>query len=106
MTSATTTLQAGVQASWELDLFGANRLASEAAQARLDSAQAASHDARVLVAAEVAGRYFDQRACEQQHRIAQAVREVEQALVALQSTGERAAGGGWTSAAASAPARP
>jgi multidrug efflux system outer membrane protein len=70
MTSATTTLQAGVQASWELDLFGANRLASDAARARLDSAQAAWHDARVLVAAEVAGRYYDQRACEQQYRIA------------------------------------
>ncbi len=70
-TPTTTTLQAGVAASWEIDLFGANRLASDAAQARLDSAQAAWHDARVLVAAEVASRYFGQRACEQQRRIAQ-----------------------------------
>lgn len=64
-------LQAGVQASWELDLFGANRLASEAAQARLESTQAQWHDARVSVAAEVANRYFDQRACEQQASITQ-----------------------------------
>lgn len=69
---ATTTLQAGVSASWEIDVFGANRLASQAAQARLDGAQAAWHDARVLVAAEVASRYFNQRACEQQRRIAEA----------------------------------
>lgn len=66
------TVQAGIQASWEIDLFGANRLASDAAQARLDSAQAAWHDARVLVAAEVANRYFSQRACVQQTRIADA----------------------------------
>ncbi|MCB2007390.1 MAG: efflux transporter outer membrane subunit [Rhodoferax sp.] len=68
----TTTLQAGLAASWEIDVFGANRLASEAAQARLDRAEAAWHDARVLVAAEVASRYFNQRACEQKRRIAQA----------------------------------
>lgn len=71
-TPATTSLAAGVSASWEIDVFGANRLASEAAQARLASAQATWHDARVLVAAEVASRYFGQRACEQQRRIAQA----------------------------------
>jgi len=69
---AGTSLQAGVQASWEFDLFGGKRLATDAAQARLDSAQAAWHDARVLVAAEVASRYFGQRACEQQRRIAAA----------------------------------
>ncbi len=65
-TPVASNLQAGVLASWELDLFGANRLASEAAQARLESDQAQWHDARVTVAAEVANRYFDQRACEQQ----------------------------------------
>lgn len=70
--AAGTSLQAGVSASWEFDLFGGKQLASDAAQARLDSAQAAWHDARVLVAAEVASRYFGQRACEQQRRIAEA----------------------------------
>lgn len=71
-TPATTAVQAGVTASWEVDVFGANRLAREAAQARLDSAQALWHDARVLVAAELASRYFSQRACEQQRLIAEA----------------------------------
>jgi multidrug efflux system outer membrane protein len=65
-----TSVLAGVQASWELDLFGVNRMAKDAAQARLDSAQAAWHDARVLVAAEVASHYFGRRACEQRRRIA------------------------------------
>jgi len=65
-TPVTSSVQASLQASWEIDLFGANRLAEDAAQARLDSAQASWHDARVLVAAEVASRYFGQRACEQQ----------------------------------------
>ena len=65
-----TTVQAGLQASWEIDLFGANRLGSGAAQARLESAQAQWHDARVSVAAEVASRYYAQRACEQHATIA------------------------------------
>ena len=41
----------GLQAGWELDLFGANRAARDAAQARLEGAQAGWHDARVAVAA-------------------------------------------------------
>ena len=60
------TVQAGLQAGWEIDLFGANRAASNAAQARLDGAQAQWHDARVSVAAEVATRYIDLRSCELQ----------------------------------------
>ena len=56
----------GVQAGWELDLFGGRRAARDAAQARVDGAQAAWHDARVSVAAEVAGTYIDLRACEAQ----------------------------------------
>ncbi len=62
----TTNLGAGVQASWELDLFGGRRAAREAAQARTDGAQAAWHDARVAVAAEVATSYTGLRACEAQ----------------------------------------
>lgn len=62
---AGTTVQAGLQASWEADLFGANRAASNAAQARLAGASASWHDARVAVAAEVANQYYSLRACEQ-----------------------------------------
>ncbi len=64
--------QGAAQASWELDLFGVNRLAKEAAQSRLAGAEAGWHAARVSVAAEVAGQYYHLRACRQQLRIAQA----------------------------------
>lgn len=53
-----------LQASWELDLFGANRAGLSAADARLASSQAGWHDARVSVAAEVARNYVELRACE------------------------------------------
>jgi len=62
----TTTASAGVQASWELDLFGGRRAARDAAQARAEGAQVAWHDARVAVAAEVATSYTALRACEAQ----------------------------------------
>lgn len=60
------TASVGLQAAWELDLFGARRAARDAAQARLDGAEAAWHDARVSVAAEVATIYTSLRACEAQ----------------------------------------
>ena len=60
-----TTSQAAVQTAWEIDVFGANRATRDAAQARLDSAHAGWHDARVSVAAEVANQYYTLRACEQ-----------------------------------------
>ena len=66
-----TSIGANFQTSWEIDIFGANGLASEAALARLEGAQAQWHDARVAVAAEIANLYFDQRACEKQLVIAQ-----------------------------------
>jgi NodT family efflux transporter outer membrane factor (OMF) lipoprotein len=61
-----TTTQAGLQSAWELDLFGAARSARDAAQARLEGAQATWHDARVSVAAEVGSAYLSLRACEAQ----------------------------------------
>ena len=59
-----TTLQAGLQAAWEIDLFGGNRANLDAAQARLDGAEAQWHDARVSVAAEVANQYLALRSCQ------------------------------------------
>ena len=56
----------GLQAGWELDLFGARRAGLDAATARLDAAGALWHDARVSVAAEVASAYAGLRACEAQ----------------------------------------
>jgi NodT family efflux transporter outer membrane factor (OMF) lipoprotein len=60
-----TTVQAGLQTSWELDLFGANRANNQAAQAELEGSQALWHDARISVAAEVAQLYFSVLSCQQ-----------------------------------------
>jgi NodT family efflux transporter outer membrane factor (OMF) lipoprotein len=57
---------AGLQAGWEIDLFGAGRAGRDAAQARLEGARAGWHEARVSVAAEVATSYLALRACEAQ----------------------------------------
>jgi len=62
--SAVSTASLELQATWELDLFGANRAGVDAAEARLAASEASWHDARVSVAAEVARTYIDLRACE------------------------------------------
>ena len=71
-TSAANSLNVGVQAAWEADLFGGKAAASNAAQARLEGAQAAWHEARVSVAAEVAAQYLNQRNCEAQLSVLEA----------------------------------
>jgi len=67
-----TSVQGGLQASWEVDLFGGNRLASNAAQAQFEGSQAQWHDARVSVAAEVANLYYGLRTCHQLMAVGQA----------------------------------
>ncbi|MFD0667831.1 efflux transporter outer membrane subunit [Ramlibacter sp. MAHUQ-53] len=59
-----TTARAGLQAAWEIDLFGASRGAADAATARAEAARAGWHEARVSVAAETATAYLGLRACE------------------------------------------
>jgi multidrug efflux system outer membrane protein len=66
---AVTTAQVGLQASWEIDLFGAGQSAREAAQARAAAADAGWHEARVSVAADTAAAYLGLRACEQQRAV-------------------------------------
>ena len=61
-----TTLSAGFQTAWEIDMFGRGRSAATAADQRVNGAQALWHDARVSVAADVATRYVSQRACSEQ----------------------------------------
>jgi NodT family efflux transporter outer membrane factor (OMF) lipoprotein len=61
-----TSASAGLQAAWEIDLFGAARAGRDAAQARLEGAQASWHEARISVAAETASAYLALRACEAQ----------------------------------------
>ena len=63
VTSDTTTRTAGLDASWEIDLFGKLRRGREAAQARVEARSADWHDARVSLAAEVADDYVQYRAC-------------------------------------------
>ena len=61
-----TTSQLGLQGSWEIDVFGKNAAKRDAAQERLMASQAQWHDARVVVAAEVASQYYRLRSCEKQ----------------------------------------
>ncbi|USJ01080.1 efflux transporter outer membrane subunit [Xanthomonas prunicola] len=56
----------GLDAAWELDLFGRQRRASEAARADLDAEQANLQDVQVTVAAEVARNYFELRGTQKQ----------------------------------------
>ena len=67
-----TQLQAGAQASWEIDLFGGLARGREAAASRLGARLAQWDDARVALAAEVADAYANHRFCELQVRLAQA----------------------------------
>lgn len=66
----TNTQQVGLQAAWEIDLVGANRAVSRAAQANVEGSQALWHDARVSVAAEVANLYYSLSTCTQQLALA------------------------------------
>lgn len=68
--SVATIASAGPQLSWEADLFGMNRAALAASDARLQGARAQWHEARVSVAAEVASQYAQWRQCLHQARLA------------------------------------
>ena len=60
------TYRAGLDASWELDLFGRVRAAIAAASANAESFEAALDSVRVSVAAEVGRNYFELRGIQQQ----------------------------------------
>jgi NodT family efflux transporter outer membrane factor (OMF) lipoprotein len=66
------TFQAGFDASWEIDLFGGQRRANEAARARTAAAEWSQHDAEVMLAAEVARTYLQFRALKQRIALADA----------------------------------
>lgn len=55
--------QIGLDAAWEIDLFGGNRAAADAASARLEGAQALAYNSGVSVAAEVAQQVLSWRYC-------------------------------------------
>lgn len=58
-----TATDASLDASWEIDLFGARAKATQAADARVGARQADWQGARVALAAEVAATLIDYRAC-------------------------------------------
>jgi outer membrane protein, multidrug efflux system len=66
---ASTQGSAGLDASWEADLFGATRAQIAAAQARGEQAALGWHDARISLAADVANGYVGLRACEAQQQV-------------------------------------
>lgn len=59
-----TAAQIGVDAGWEIDLFGAVKRSSTAAQAQLESSQADFHASRLSLASEVANLYIALKTCE------------------------------------------
>ncbi|PJI95628.1 NodT family efflux transporter outer membrane factor (OMF) lipoprotein [Acidovorax sp. 69] len=85
-----TTAQTGLQASWELDLFGANRATRTAAEERLAGAQALWHEARVSVAAEVAQQTSSLRTCLAQLRVAERDAQSRSETSRLSGLSERA----------------
>jgi len=64
------TYQLGFDAGWELDLFGRQRRAAEAARADLGAEQDNLADAQVTVAAEVARNYFELRGTQKRIEVA------------------------------------
>ena len=56
-----TNFRAGIDASWETDLFGGNRRALEAASAGAGAAEAELHAVQLSIAAELALNYIDYR---------------------------------------------
>ncbi len=71
--SGTTTklYQAGLDASWELDVFGGVRRSVEAADASIGASEADLEDVLVSLLAEVALNYVDLRSVQEQLRVAQ-----------------------------------
>jgi NodT family efflux transporter outer membrane factor (OMF) lipoprotein len=78
---------AGVQISWELDVFGRTRRTVDGRNALIDAAEVDVDDVRVLLAAEVAAAYFDLRGA--QDRLAVATRNAENQRNTLQVTLDR-----------------
>jgi multidrug efflux system outer membrane protein len=68
-----TVLSTGLDARWELDLFGANAATHDSLLARLSAREYEWHDARISLAAEVANTYLALRSCEAQAQDAQAI---------------------------------
>ncbi|MEZ5447747.1 MAG: efflux transporter outer membrane subunit [Thiolinea sp.] len=76
---------AGLDASWEADVFGANRLANASAAVDVQAAQAGLEDVRALLAAETARQYVNLRLGEARLAMArQTLQSRQQALQLIQ----------------------
>jgi len=84
------TAQAGLQAGWEIDLFGGNAAQWDAARQRTEGAQAQWHEARVSVAAEVAQQYTGWHYCMRQLSVAEADARSRGETARLSQESERA----------------
>ncbi|WDZ80456.1 efflux transporter outer membrane subunit (plasmid) [Ensifer adhaerens] len=96
------TSSGGLDASWEIDLFGKVRQQSEAAGLRVRKEVADWHEARVSLAAEVADTYVQYRACRQLEKVYAAELASQRATIRAMET---AATSGFTSSADLALAR-
>jgi multidrug efflux system outer membrane protein len=84
------TFRVGLDASWEIDLFGGTKRAVEAARARSAAAQWSRRDVQASVAAEVASAYLALRTLQQRIAIAEAElarQQREEELVAARVRG-------------------
>ncbi len=97
-----TRAQGGLQAAWELDLFGSQRDGVQSSQARLAGAEAGWHEARVSVAAETASSYLGLRACLRQLAVAESDAASRAQTARLT---DLSAGAGFTAPATAALAR-
>jgi len=74
---------AGLQMSWELDVFGRLRRSLDGREALLESAEEDVRDVRVLLAAEVARAYFDLRGAQQRLAVARLNAENQRSTLGL-----------------------
>lgn len=74
----------GLDARWEIDLFGANFAARNSMLARAEARDSEWHDARLSLAAEVANTYIALRSCEAQADAAEQIAQSQQASQGLQ----------------------
>ena len=94
----------GFDAAWELDLFGRVRRGVEAARAETDGAVAGLREAQVVVASEVALRYFEWRGAAEQLDVARRNRDTQAETLRLTEV-RRRLGRGTELESASATAR-
>jgi NodT family efflux transporter outer membrane factor (OMF) lipoprotein len=89
-TPAATQASAGLNVSWEADLWGGQQASAHAADQRLQASQAQWHEARVAVAAEVARQYTQLRLCQQVLDIQRADAQSREVMARLSAQRTRA----------------